>query len=178
VWSSVPSRAVARILDVAVREAVHAGRRRRGITGLDPVLFPVYAVREIGARGNAGGIATRLGLAGLVAAIAGCAWVALTAMPVTNEGDVLVDQNGMTLYTFDRDSELKSVCNAQCAVDWPPLAAAAGAKRAGRYAIIARDDGRRQWAYKGKPLYLRATDQKPGDRSGDGVDNLWRIARP
>jgi len=84
----------------------------------------------------------------------------------------------MTLYTFDRDSELKSVCNAQCAVDWPPLAAGAGAKRAGRYAIIARDDGRRQWAYKGKPLYLRATDQKPGDRSGDGVDNLWRIARP
>jgi len=142
------------------------------------MLFPVDAVREIGGRGNAGGITARLGLAGLVAVIAGCAWVALAAVPVTNEGDVLVDRNGMTLYTFDRDSELKSVCNAQCAVDSPPLVAAAGAKRAGRYAIIAREDGRRQWAYKGKPLYLRATDRKPGDRSGDGADNLWRIARP
>jgi len=84
----------------------------------------------------------------------------------------------MTLYTFDRDSELRSVCNAQCAASWPPLIAAAGAKRAGRYAIIAREDGRRQWTYKGKPLYLWVKDQEPGDRSGDGVDNLWRVARP
>ena len=142
------------------------------------MFFPVHAVREIEGRGNAGGTTARLGLAGLVAVMAGCAWVALAAVPVTNEGDVLVDRNGMTLYTFDRDSELKSVCNGQCAVDSPPLVAAAGAKRAGDYAIIAREDGRRQWAYKGKPLYLRATDRKPGDRSGDGVDNLWRIARP
>ena len=142
------------------------------------MFFPVDAVREIGARGKAGGMTTRLGLAGLVAAVAGCAWVALAAVPVTNEGDVLVDQNGMTLYTFDRDPELKSVCNAQCAANWPPLIAAAGAKRAGRYAIIARDDGGRQWTYKGKPLYLWVKDQKPGDRSGDGVDNLWRVARP
>jgi predicted lipoprotein with Yx(FWY)xxD motif len=142
------------------------------------VFFPIDAVREIGARGKAGGVTTRLGLAGLVAGVAGCAWVALAAVPVTNEGDILVDQNGMTLYTFDRDSELKSVCNAQCAASWPPLIAAAGAKRAGRYAIIARDDGGRQWTYKGKPLYLSVQDQRPGDRSGDGVDNLWRIARP
>jgi predicted lipoprotein with Yx(FWY)xxD motif len=120
----------------------------------------------------------RLGLAGLVVAIAGCAWVALGAVPVANEGDVLVDRNGMTLYTFDRDPELKSVCDAQCAVEWPPLIAAAGARPAGRYAIIARDDGRRQWTYAGRPLYLRATDRKPGDRSGHGVDNLWRSARP
>ena len=142
------------------------------------MFFPVHAVREIGARGKAGGVTTRLGLAGLVAAVAGCAWVALAAVPVTNEGDVLVDQNRMTLYTFDRDPELRSVCNAQCAASWPPLIAAAGAKRAGRYAIIAREDGRRQWTYKGKPLYLWVKDQGPGDRSGDGVDNLWRVARP
>lgn len=121
---------------------------------------------------------TWLGLAGLVVAVAGCAWAALAAVPVTNEGDILVDRNGMTLYTFDRDPELKSVCDAQCAASWPPLVAAVGAKRAGRYAIIARDDGGRQWTYKGKPLYLRAKDREPGDRGGDGVDNLWRIARP
>lgn len=142
------------------------------------MLFPVHAAREIGARGNARRIAARLGLAGLVAVVAGCAWAAVATVPVTNEGDVLVDRNGMTLYTLDRDPELKSVCNAQCAADWPPLIAVAGAKRSGRYAIIARDDGRRQWTYDGRPLYRRATDRKPGDRSGDGVDNLWRIARP
>ncbi len=120
----------------------------------------------------------RLGLAGLAAAVAGCTLAALAAVPVVNEGDVLVDRSGMTLYTFDRDSELQSVCNAQCAASWPPLSAARGAKRAGDYAIIARDDGGRQWAYKGRPLYRSTRDARPGDRNGNGADNLWRIARP
>jgi predicted lipoprotein with Yx(FWY)xxD motif len=123
-------------------------------------------------------MAARLGIAGLAAALAGCTWAALAAVPVTNEGDVLVDRQGMTLYTFDRDPELKSVCNAQCAADWPPLVAAPGAKRAPPYLIIARDDGGRQWTYKGRPLYRSAKDRAPGDRTGEGADNLWRVARP
>jgi predicted lipoprotein with Yx(FWY)xxD motif len=120
----------------------------------------------------------RLGLACVATAVAGCTWVALAAVPVTDEGDILVDRDGMTLYTFDRDPELKSVCNAQCAASWPPLIAAPEARRAGGYAIIARDDGRRQWTYRGKPLYRSSRDEKPGDRAGHGVDNLWRAARP
>jgi predicted lipoprotein with Yx(FWY)xxD motif len=123
-------------------------------------------------------MAARLGIAGLAAALAGCTWAALAAVPVTNEGDVLVDRQGMTLYTFDRDPELKSVCNAQCAADWPPLVAAPGAKRAPPDLIIARDDGGRQWTYKGRPLYRSAKDRAPGDRAGQGADNLWRVARP
>ena len=31
-----------------------------------------------------------------------------------------------------------------------------------------RDDGSRQWAFKGKPLYYWAKDQKPGDYSDPG----------
>jgi predicted lipoprotein with Yx(FWY)xxD motif len=27
---------------------------------------------------------------------------------------------------------------------------------------ITRDDGRRQWAFDGKPLYFNATDSRPG----------------
>src|SRR5699024_3097174 len=30
-----------------------------------------------------------------------------------------------------------------------------------------RDDGTRQWAYKGQPLYTYAKDQKAGDMTGD-----------
>ncbi len=142
------------------------------------MLFAGEAVGEIGGRSRAGAVAARLGLACGAAAIAGCTWIALAKVPVTNEGDVLVDRNGMTLYTFDRDPEFKSVCNAQCAASWPPLIAAAGARPAGDYALIARDDGRRQWTYAGKPLYLRSEDRSPGDRTGHGVDNLWRVARP
>ena len=43
---------------------------------------------------------------------------------------------------------------------------------------ITRDDGGKQWAYKGKPLYTFHKDEKPGDVSGDGVNNVWHIAAP
>jgi predicted lipoprotein with Yx(FWY)xxD motif len=48
----------------------------------------------------------------------------------------------------------------------------------GDYTIITREDGGKQWAYKGKPLYTWAKDTKPGDGTGDGVNNLWHIAAP
>ena len=92
---------------------------------------------------------------------------------------VLSNSAGMTLYTFDKDAAAsgKSVCNGQCAALWPPLLAAADAKAHGEYTIITRDDGAKQWAYKGKPLYLWVKDTKPGERSGDGFNNVWRVAR-
>lgn len=103
-----------------------------------------------------------------------------TEAPARAADGVLVAPSGMTLYTFDRDpaGEGRSVCNGPCAQNWPPLAAPAGATAQGDWAVVTRDDGSRQWAYKGKPLYLWVKDQKPGDRSGDGVNNVWRLARP
>lgn len=93
---------------------------------------------------------------------------------------VLVGPSGMTLYTFDRDAagSGKSVCNGPCATNWPPLMAPASAAAMGDWSIVTRDDGSRQWAFKGKPVYYWAKDAKPGDRTGDGVNNVWRIARP
>ena len=95
------------------------------------------------------------------------------------KGKVLTDAKGMTLYTFDKDIGGKSACNGPCAGNWPPLAAAADAKPAADYTIVARDDGGKQWAYKGKPLYTWKNDHKPGDISGDGfLNNTWHIAKP
>ena len=95
------------------------------------------------------------------------------------KGKVLTDAKGMTLYTFDKDMGGKSACNGPCAGNWPPLAAAADAKPAADYTIIARDDGGKQWAYKGKPLYAWKNDHKPGDITGDGfLNNTWHIAKP
>jgi predicted lipoprotein with Yx(FWY)xxD motif len=34
-----------------------------------------------------------------------------------------------------------------------------------------------QWAYKGKPLYFWVKDQKPGDKTGDGFNNVWRVVK-
>ena len=96
----------------------------------------------------------------------------------TAMGPVLTDAKGMTLYVFDKDSAGKSACNGPCATNWPPLMAPASAKPMGKYSVVTRDDGSRQWAYNGKPLYTWAKDAKPGDTTGDGVNNVWHVAKP
>jgi len=96
----------------------------------------------------------------------------------SDKGNVLTDARGMTLYTFDKDAEGKSACNGPCATNWPVLKAEAGEAPGDGYTIITRDDGSKQWAYKGKPLYTWAKDAKAGDVTGDGVNNVWHIAQP
>jgi len=113
---------------------------------------------------------------GMIAA--GCAST-MSAAPAKISDGVLTGKNGMTLYTFDRDAagSGKSVCNGPCATNWPPLSADA-ASAAGDYSVVTRDDGSKQLAYKGKPLYFWAKDAKPGDRTGDGFNNVWHTAKP
>ncbi|MFN3751635.1 MAG: hypothetical protein ACK4SR_09690 [Thiobacillus sp.] len=105
---------------------------------------------------------------------------ATTTAPTQTRSGVLTNPAGMTLYTFDKDvaGAGKSVCNGDCAAKWPPLAAGPYDAGSGDYSVITRDDGTKQWAYKGKPLYLWIKDQKPGDTTGDGVNNVWHTARP
>jgi predicted lipoprotein with Yx(FWY)xxD motif len=111
---------------------------------------------------------------------AGCASLGLGSAPAKTTDGALVGGNGMTLYTFDRDAAGagKSVCNGQCATNWPPLTASSSDSGSGDWSVITRDDGGKQWAYKGKPLYYWVKDQKAGDRTGDGVNNVWHVAKP
>lgn len=92
----------------------------------------------------------------------------------------LVGPTQMTLYVFDRDeaSSGQSVCNGNCATNWPPMLAPANVQPMGDWTVIIRDDGQRQWAYKGKPLYYWAKDRQPGDVTGDGMGNVWHTATP
>ncbi len=113
-----------------------------------------------------------------VAACAGGGMYA--AAPAKVMDGTLTGANGMTLYTFDKDmaGSGKSVCNGPCATNWPPLFAMDGDMASGDYSIVHRDDGKKQWAFKGKPLYYWVKDQKPGDRTGDGFNNVWHAAKP
>jgi predicted lipoprotein with Yx(FWY)xxD motif len=90
--------------------------------------------------------------------------------------EVITDANGMTLYTFDKDTAGVSNCYDKCAVNWPPAMAAADAAAEGDYTIVKRTDGTQMWAYKGLPLYLWVKDTKPGDTTGDGVGDVWHTA--
>ncbi|MDB5800999.1 MAG: hypothetical protein JWL63_1938 [Rhodocyclales bacterium] len=102
------------------------------------------------------------------------------AAPAKVADGVFTDSKSMTLYTFDKDAAPgKSVCNGQCATNWPPLMVTEGATASGDWSVVTRDDGKKQWAYKGKPLYTWIKDTKPGDKTGEGAaGNTWHVAKP
>ena len=104
---------------------------------------------------------------------------ATTPPPATSANGVLATPAGATLYTFDKDTagSGKSTCNGPCATNWPPLAAQASDAAAGDWTIVTRDDGTKQWAFKGWPLYTYAKDAKPGDAAGDGKGNVWHVVK-
>ncbi len=112
--------------------------------------------------------------------VSGASYQAIAADPAMVSGGVLTGSNGMSLYIFDKDAagSGKSVCNDGCAANWPPLLAMSGDTASGDYTIITRDDGKKQWAFRGKPLYYWAKDQKPGDKTGDGFNSVWHLAKP
>ena len=115
------------------------------------------------------------------ATLAACSGAGMRASsPAMVSDGTLTGSNGMTLYTFDKDAagSGKSVCNGPCATNWQPLFAMDGDTASGDYSIVARDDGKKQWAFKGKPLYFWIKDQKAGDKTGDGVNGVWRVAKP
>lgn len=95
-------------------------------------------------------------------------------------GTYLVDSKGMTVYIFDKDKESgKSTCNGGCAKSWPPFAPKAGDPSAkAPLSIITRDDGTKQYAYKGRPLYYYEKDTKSGDTTGEGRGKVWWVVKP
>jgi predicted lipoprotein with Yx(FWY)xxD motif len=96
--------------------------------------------------------------------------------PVKKMDGMLVDSKGMTVYTFDKDSgnSGKSACTGGCAANGRAVQAGSGALTA-PYSSITREDGSKQLAYKGKPLYTFVKDKKPGDKAGDKAMNMWHI---
>jgi len=101
-------------------------------------------------------------------------------------GQILVDGKGMTLYLFVADTGSKSTCYTSCAQVWPPVLTN-GAPQAGTGAqasqlgTTTRTDGTIQVTYSGHPLYYFAGDKKPGDATGQGIDNfggLWWVISP
>ena len=112
-----------------------------------------------------------------LALLAGCA--TMDKPPAMMKDGMLVNAKGMTLYTFDRDvaGSGKSMCNGDCAVKWPAAMATADDKPSGDFTIVTRDNGGKQWAYKGKPLYTWPEDQAAGDMYGDNYNKVWHVVK-
>jgi predicted lipoprotein with Yx(FWY)xxD motif len=99
-----------------------------------------------------------------------------TASNSTVGKTVLVDSNGLTLYSLSGEHAGKWICtSAACLKAWPPLIAKAGSAptgSVGSLATVKRPGGIVQVTYKGMPLYTFVGDQKPGDAKGQGIKDL------
>ena len=78
----------------------------------------------------------------------------------------------LPLYIFEGDEKGKSNCDKVCAAVWPIVRAPDNAKSIGDWTIVEREDGRRQWAYKGKPAYT-FYDDEPNEPKGIGLTYGW-----
>ncbi|KJZ47819.1 MULTISPECIES: hypothetical protein [Pseudomonas] len=101
--------------------------------------------------------------------------LAFAADPAMMKDGMMVDHKGMTVYTYDKDKDGKSMCNGECAEYWPPMMAPAGAKAEGKWTVVKRDDGMMQWAYGGKPLYYYKDDKAVGEMKGDKKKDVWHV---
>jgi predicted lipoprotein with Yx(FWY)xxD motif len=98
-------------------------------------------------------------------------------------GNILVDQNGITLYIFTNDTANTSNCDAACQAIWPPLVSQ-GTPKAGPgvdaalIGVATQANGEKIVTYDHHPLYAKATDKKTGDKTGEGVKNVWFAVSP
>ena len=98
-------------------------------------------------------------------------------------GAFLVGVNGMTLYTFTKDTPGKSACYGPCLKIWQPLVTSklpivASVGILGKLGVIDRTDGVKQVTYNGAPLYFWSGDKKPGDATGNNFKGIWFVAKP
>jgi predicted lipoprotein with Yx(FWY)xxD motif len=95
-------------------------------------------------------------------------------------GAFLVDEKGMALYLYTKDTPGTSVCTDKCAVAWPPLLTAGSATAgdgvdASKLGTTTRADGSTQVTYNGWPLYYFDKDKQAGDTTGQGVGGVWYL---
>ncbi len=101
---------------------------------------------------------------------------------IGNLGNVLVDGEGMTLYFFTKDVAGMSACLDGCLDVWPIFYKAdltvSTELNSGDFGVITRDDGAKQTTYKGWPLYYFGDDVAANDVNGEGVGEVWFVAKP
>lgn len=91
-------------------------------------------------------------------------------------GRLLTTDEGFSVYSYDKDTAEKTMCDSVCTRTWEPLLAPQTAQAEGDWSIMERAPGVRQWTYRQQPLYAYAPDERSNRTSsleGSDVDG-WR----
>jgi predicted lipoprotein with Yx(FWY)xxD motif len=102
-----------------------------------------------------------------------------SAANATLGSTVLVNRQGMTLYSLSGEQGGKFICTSSaCLQVWHPLTAtsATPSGSVGSLATVKRSDGTVQVTYKGMPLYTFTGDTAAGDAKGQGLKDVgtWK----
>lgn len=101
-------------------------------------------------------------------------------------GRIVVDNEGRTLYLFEKDKNRRSACYGLCAKYWPPLlthgrpVARTGVKQP-LLGVARRANGSEQVTYAGHPLYRFVEDRQAGQTKGEGLNDFgagWDVLSP
>lgn len=108
---------------------------------------------------------------------------ATVAVEDSDLGEIVVDNEGRTLYVFLVDEGTESTCYDDCEATWPPLTvegdpAAGEGVDASLLGTTERDDGSIQVTLDGHPLYYFASDETADDMNGQGVGDVWYVVSP
>jgi len=162
-----------------------AGRRRRPRAALALLVLPLaVVVAACGDDSGSAGASNRNRSTPTTTAASGATShgqkaAADVTVADTGLGRVLADGKGRVLYAFTPDSATKSACNAGCSDTWPPATAngtpTADGVAASELSVITRDDGSKQLAFHGHPLYTYVADTRPGQTNGQGIGGNWYV---
>jgi predicted lipoprotein with Yx(FWY)xxD motif len=102
-----------------------------------------------------------------------------TAHNATLGRTILVNRNGLTLYSLSAERHGRFICTTgACLSVWKPLVVARGVTPTGvkGLSVVVRPDAKRQVAFHGAPLYRFVPDTKPGQVKGNGFKDVgvWR----
>lgn len=100
-------------------------------------------------------------------------WV---TVQLSDSGEVLADKDGRTLYVHNLTRLKPGYSRAwETPHMWQPVLAGAADRPIGPWSIAGREDGSRQWTFKGMSLYTYVRDRRPGELHGNSnTDRVWQ----
>jgi predicted lipoprotein with Yx(FWY)xxD motif len=150
---------------------LHTSLKALLLAGVSLLIFPLLIAAS---GGPAGEIA-------LPARLAAAPSYSVQLRFIPGLGNILVGEDGMTLYAFLKDSPGVSTCSGACATLWPPeqidigLAPTVAPEVTAKVEVLVMSDETAMLTVNGMPVYNYSLDKVPGAVLGQGFKGNWYV---